>query len=342
MSTRIELIDTRTAPEETLRALHQLYLARDTELEPEGDPPVPWEQRLIDWRHLLETEAIPRWALWQGNEIVATAGAYMDLEQNLDNAFGWVYVHPDHRGSSHGRNVVSPMLDEVEAASRSRFAVQINQGRPEEKIAVTAGMKPAYTERKSRLAITDVDWSLMDLWVKRAEERAVDYEVLFLPSPVSDELLEAYCSLWQVMNTAPREEYEEDDQILTPAMLRDIERKDEAKAKEVLVYAARHKPSGALVGFTEVTCHRLQPDLVWQGDTGVDPAHRNMGIGRWLKASMAMKLREHYPEARRIDTYNAGSNAPMLSINVEMGFKPIMIQTVWQGDLLTLRRRLSV
>jgi hypothetical protein len=57
---------------------------------------------------------------------------------------------------------------------------------------------------------------------------------------------------------------------------------------------------------------------------------------------MAMKLREHYPEARRIDTYNAGSNAPMLSINVEMGFKPIMIQTVWQGDLPTRRRRLSV
>jgi hypothetical protein len=32
----------------------------------------------------------------------------------------------------------------------------------------------------------------------------------------------------------------------------------------------------------------------------------------------------------------------MLSINVEMGFKPIMIETVWQGDVATLRERLSV
>jgi hypothetical protein len=32
----------------------------------------------------------------------------------------------------------------------------------------------------------------------------------------------------------------------------------------------------------------------------------------------------------------------MLSINIEMGFKPILIQTVWQGDLATLRENLSV
>jgi hypothetical protein len=32
----------------------------------------------------------------------------------------------------------------------------------------------------------------------------------------------------------------------------------------------------------------------------------------------------------------------MLNINIEMGFKPVLIQNVWQGDLATLRERLSV
>jgi hypothetical protein len=32
----------------------------------------------------------------------------------------------------------------------------------------------------------------------------------------------------------------------------------------------------------------------------------------------------------------------MLSINIEMGFEPIMTDTVWQGDLATLRERLRV
>jgi hypothetical protein len=82
--------------------------------------------------------------------------------------------------------------------------------------------------------------------------------------------------------------------------------------------------------------------LVEQLDTGVDPKHRNKGLGRWVKAAMALKLRDEYPQVQRIDTENAGSNQPMLSINIEMGFKPILIQTVWQGDLATLRENLSV
>ncbi len=342
MPNRVEKIDTRTAAESTLVALHELYLARDAELEPEGDPPVPLKARLVDWRHPLDSEAVPRFGLWEGSQIIATSGAFMDLEQNLDNAFGWVYVHPDHRGRDLGRAVATPMLDEVEALGRTRFAFEINQGRPEEKIAEQAGMRPAFTERRSRLSFGDVDWALMESWVERARERASEYELLFIPSPMPEEHLEAFCELWQVMNTAPRDDYEEEDEVLTPEVLRDMEAKDEAKERTSLVYVARHEPSGEFAGFTMVTRHRLQPDLIWQGDTAVDPAHRNQGLGRWLKAAMALHLREHDPDVRRIDTYNAGSNAPMLSINVEMGFKPIMIETVWQGDVATLRERLSV
>jgi mycothiol synthase len=342
MSTRIEPIDTRSAPEKTLTALHELYLDRDRELEPAGDPAVPLEERLIDWRNLLDTEVIPRFAIWEGDRIVATAGAHMDLDQNLENAFGWVYVRPADRGRDLGRVIAGPMLDAVETQKRIRFATEINQGRPEEELAQRAGMRPAYTEKRSRLSFRDLDWSLMDLWVERAEERAGDYEVILMPTPMPEAHLQAFCDLWQVMNTAPSEDFEEEDEVLTPEMVRDMELKEDAKARDVLVYVARHKPTGALAGFTRVTCHRLQPDLVWQGDTGVSPPHRGKGLGRWLKAAMAIELRESHPEVGRIDTYNAGSNAPMLSINIEMGFKPVMVETVWQGELATLREKLAV
>jgi GNAT superfamily N-acetyltransferase len=315
---------------------------RDAELAPQGDPPVPYEQRLLDWTNIFESEAVPRWVLWDGADVIGTSGAYLDLTQNLENAFGWVYVRPDRRGGGLGRAIAGPMFDAVEADGRTRFATEINQGRAEESIASRAGMKPALTEKRSRLSLPDLDWSLMDLWVKRAEERASDYELLLFAGPIPEAHLEAFCELTRVMNTAPREDFEEDDEIITPEIWRDVEVKERARLTDILSYVARHVPTGRLAGFTTVFCPRLQPDLVWQGDTGVDPAHRNRGIGRWLKAAMALKLRESYPEARRIDTYNAGSNAPMLSINVEMGFHPIMVETVWQGDLATLRERLSV
>lgn len=341
MSTRIEYVDTPNAPEKTLRALHELYLTRDEELLP-ADPPVPWQQRAVDWRNLLDSESVPRWALWKGSTIVATSGAYMELEQSRDNALGWVYVHPEHRGRGHGREIATPMFDAVQADGRIRFAFELNDARPEERIGKRARMKLAYRDKLSRLSFGEVDWMMMESWANRSAERASDYELLYLPSPIADEHLVAFCDLTFVMNTAPREDYEEEDEVITPEIWRDLEAKQEIRARDLLTFVARHRPTGVFAGYTNVACHRLQPDLVWQEDTAVDPVHRNRGLGRWLKAAMAMKLRSDCPDVRRIDTFNAGSNEAMLKINVEMGFKQILVQNVWQGDLVTLRERLSV
>jgi len=341
MSTHIELIDTPRAENEKLRALHEFYLAIDEELHAH-DPPVPLEERLVGWRHLLVSQAIPRWALWKGPEVVASSGVYIDLEQNLENSWGWVYVHPQHRGSGYGREVAAPMFDFAQANNRTRFATAINEGRPEEAIAQRAGMKLAYHERLSRLSFRDLDWDLMESWVARAAERASDYEILFLRSPIPDEHLQAFCDLIFVMNSAPMENFEEEDEVTTPEIWRDVEAKARLREQDVLIYLARHKPSGEFAGFTNVSFHRLQPDLVEQWDTGVDPKHRDKGLGRWVKAAMALELRDEYPDVQRIDTENNDYNEPMLHINVEMGFKPVQIQNIWQGDLATLRKNLSV
>jgi mycothiol synthase len=341
MPTRVEHIDTRTAPEATLHALHGLYLTWDEEMLPE-DPPVPLQQRVVYWRHLLESEAVPVWVMWKGTEVVATSGLYLDLEQNLENAFGWLYVAPGHRGQGHGREIAGPMLDFAEDSGRVRLGVEIHEGRPEESLAARAGMRAAYREQRNRLSFPEVDWELMQSWMSRASERAAEYELLFLPSPMAEEHLDDFCRLTFVMNSAPRDDYEEEDEVLTPEIWRDLEAKEELRQRDVLTYVARHEPSGAFAGYTTVVCHRLQPDLVWQWDTGVDPAHRNRGLGRWLKAGMAMRLRSDFPEVRRIDTFNGGSNRPMLQINDEMGFKPLLTQTVWQGELTLIRERLSV
>lgn len=341
MTPRIEQIDTRHAPESTLRALHQLYLVRDREDLPD-DPPMPEQQRLANWRHIMETDAIPRWVMWEGDSIVATSGAHMDVEQNLDNGFGWVYVAPDRRGRGLSRQIARPMFDTVDADNRARFACDITEGRAEEAIARRGGLKPALREKRSRLAFHELDWDLMESWVARSRERASDYELIFLPSPVPEEHLQAVCDVMAVMNTAPREEFEEDDEVWTPDVIRDYEAKEKARGQESLSYFAIHRPTGVFAGVTIVTYQTLQPDQAWQGDTGVDPAHRNRGIGRWLKAAMALHLRSRYADIQRIDTHNAGSNEPMLNINIEMGFRPILTTRLWQGDLATLREQLSV
>lgn len=341
MSPQIEFVDTRVSPEQTLEALHELNVIWDDEVLP-GDPPVPLAQRVVDWRYLLDSEGSPRWVMWKGPDIIATSGMYVDLVQNLENAFGWVYVHPQHRGAGHGRAIAKPLFEAAEKDGRTRFACAVNHGAVEEALLSRAGLRSAYREKVSRLDFRTVDWSLMETWVDRARERAADYELLFMKSPVDDEHLEAFCRLMLVMNTAPREDYVEDEEVMTPEIWRDLETKMAARGREILTYVARHKPSGRFAGYTNVAYKHLQPDMIEQWDTGVDPAHRNLGLGRWVKAAMALELRKTYPDVRRIDTENAGSNAPMLSINIEMGFKPILVQNVWQGDTAGVREALSV
>jgi hypothetical protein len=55
---------------------------------------------------------------------------------------------------------------------------------------------------------------------------------------------------------------------------------------------------------------------------------------------MIKRIVGSHPDVSRVDTFNAGSNEPMLNINVEMGFRPIHISYAWQGDLATVRERL--
>ena len=65
MSSHVEFVDTRKASDETLAALHELHLLQDEEVLP-GDPPVPLQQRMLDWRYQLDTEGIYRWVIWKG------------------------------------------------------------------------------------------------------------------------------------------------------------------------------------------------------------------------------------------------------------------------------------
>ena len=74
----------------------------------------------------------------------------------------------------------------------------------------------------------------------------------------------------------------------------------------------------------------LKGILAQQGMTAVDPAYRNRGLGRWLKAAMLEKLMRERPQVRYVRTGNADSNAPMLKINQALGFKPYSSNTQWE------------
>ena len=273
---------------------------------------------------------------------MAVAVALKNRHEDLNNGFARIHVKPAHRQKGLATRLAGPVFDYLEADGRRKLITNVKDESPWEPKLESLGMKKALAGKQSRLLVEDIDWGLMDRWVERASERAVDYELLFVATPIPEEQLQKWCDLMLVMNTAPREELEFEDMTMSPEKWRGIEEADLAKGERLEGFVAVHRPTGDWVGISELLFLENHPEQAYQGDTGVEPAHRNKGLGRWLKAASARSFLSRHPEVERIDTENASSNEPMLNINTEMGYRPLHVDYAWQGDLATVRHRLGV
>lgn len=323
-----------------LRSLYRLYSALDREDIP-GDSPTPFEMRVAEWCMDFARFPVRRWILRHGSEIVAAALTHFDVEENLFNGMGRVMVHPDYRGRGYARLLAEPVLEHLEKNGRTRLDTWVTVGNPGEGLATELGLTAVLLERRSRLQLAELDTSLMRRWIDSASDRAAGYRLMAMKSPFPDEHLEQFCEMMTVMNSAPLEDYEMEDEHLSPADWRNIESSVMSANNMINNLTAVHVASGDFVGYTQIKTQGLQPDLAWQWDTGVHPAHRNKGLGRWLKAAMIECVIEEYPQVERIDTENAGSNEPMLNINIEMGFRPVHEANAWQGELAMAKKRLG-
>jgi GNAT superfamily N-acetyltransferase len=329
----IEQIDTRSVDEASLKSLHQLYLEWDAEWLPDGLP-TPIAKRFAEWRNVKELADIPRWVVWDDNRVIATAGVYLHRTQDLENAWSfWIYVSADYRQGGLGRSLARKPVEYAIGNGRKRIAVGLPEGSEYSILPERAGMKKVYNERVSQLRVSDLDFEMLKGWVARASERAGDYELLFLPIPIPDEHRSRMIDVMDVMNTAPLEDLEEEPIQWDEEMLRDVEQAEARKRNHIYTCVARHKPTGEFVGYTSLVFQELHPALANQWDTGVNPEHRNRGLGRWLKAAMALKFLGEHSDVEMIETENADSNDPMLNINVAMGFKPSMQHIIYQGPI---------
>ena len=202
-----------------------------------------------------------------------------------------------------------------------------------EKYGLTQGL----VNHVNQLKIAELPSGLIKTWTTRQPD---DYSLEIWHGDVPENDLVAYAELGNVMNTAPKDDLEIEDFHFTPEMLRQQEALRKAGNRDALTAVIRHK-SGLLVGLNELGWAKSRPGIVMQGGTGVLPEHRNHGLGRWLKAANLMRLLELNPDAKFIRTGNADSNAPMLKINTEMGFKPYIASIAWQGNITTILGKLG-
>ncbi len=199
------------------------------------------------------------------------------------------------------------------------------------------GFTKGLENHTNQLKLEEIPSGLLEQWTAQTP---ADYSLEIWHNGIAESDLQPYADLFQVMNTAPKGDLELEDFTVTPDLLRQQQTMNQAGGIQTLVAVVRHN-SGELVGLNELSWRKSRASIVSQGSTGVKPSHRNHGLGRWLKAANIVRLLEENTEARVIRTGNADSNAPMLKINTEMGFKPYVANIEWQANIATILEKVG-
>jgi GNAT superfamily N-acetyltransferase len=273
------------------------------------------------------------------------AALYVDLvtmEENRHIAQVRISVLPAVRRQGIGTLLLEKASDITEAGARRLMVGNTtNFIAAGEQFMTAISAQAAMRAVTNQLVMAEVPDGLLQQWIDQGRQSSGSYRLGFWEGSYPHEALESMARIRQAMNEAPLDDLEVNDMEWTPEMIMQYDATLEARKIKRWTYYVQENDTGEVVGYTEMYWSPDKPALGQQGDTAVLRAHRNHGLGRWLKAEMLQKVQAERPEAALIRTGNANSNAPMLKINHELGFTPYRAETLWQVPLATVQSYLE-
>jgi mycothiol synthase len=304
------------------------------------DPLTPIEVGRVGYRTVPEFHVRREFVARDGTgRVVAHADtAWARSEDNQHILSMWIGVRPDMRRRGLATRFMSAVVDVADEAGKSLVMFHTNDRVPAaEAFARHIGAEVGLVGHTNRLMIARVNRNEMHRWVTDGPVRAPGYSLLAIDGRYPDDLVQEIVDLWDVMNTAPRDNLDMEDGKTTVEQVREGEKGFFAKGGERWLLVARDDAIGALVGWTEVTWFPHEPATVWQFGTGVRPEHRGHALGKWMKAVMFERIVAERPQVVDVRTHNADSNDAMLGINKQMGFEPYKTDIDWQIRVEVLR-----
>jgi len=338
-----EDVDVRIADDDLLAELNAFNNAQAAEARPE-DPPTPLAAFLAGVRSNPDFVDIWIFVARAGDgSVSATAqGVVVRTGDNEHVLRAGINVDRAHRREGIGTALLARLAEVAEKETR-RLII----GRTTDRVPAGAafarqlGAEEALTQHTNRLGLTAVDRGLVRSWIAQAPGRAPAYELMTLDGTWPDEEAQALVDIVTVMNTAPHDALDVEDQQLTVDQWRQQERAMEAVGMEHWTIVARERATGFIVGLTDVIWDPSRPQVVSQNMTVVHPEHRGHGLGKWLKAVMLERILAEPRDQEFVHTGNADSNAAMLAINRQLGFRPYIAHSTWQVSLETVRAYLE-
>ena len=203
------------------------------------------------------------------------------------------------------------------------------------------GATPKLTTVVSRLDLSKVDWAMVERWAQEGPSRSPQTSLESHDGRLPEAMWPEFAAQRSALaSTIPVEGLDIGEIIVTPEKIGDwVERAE--LTRTVWHNILTREPDGTISGMTDVAWTPYGRKQIQQQFTGVLPAARGRGIGKWIKAAMLLHLRELYPDAQWIVTDNAHTNAPMLKINTDLGFKPFRTSVDYQMSRAQLGAKLE-
>ena len=242
---------------------------------------------------------------------------------NLDLAWCYVQVLPQHRRRGHGTAMLEAAYDACRSMGRSSFGTDGWEGDRTTGFAAANGLVKKSQAINRRQHLKELEPGLAQVVHDEAMARAGDYELVRIKGSSPDDLLDQLSVVSAAINDAPLDDLEIEDEAYPPERIRAYEHAQEASGIRLHRLVARHRETGELGGHTVVAVDTERPWIGEQHDTAVARDHRGHRLGALLKADMMLWLAEVEPQLETIDTWNTESNDHMIGINERLGYRII-------------------
>lgn len=339
---KLEHRTAKTVSETEIREFTDLSNILRQETQPD-DPPAQAEVRIHEFKNMPDFVDVHIWLARENNAAVGFANLQIvHLPDNQHMAQFNIQILPEHRNKGVGKTILKELCETAKNANRSLLIAMSHDKIPAGEIFLEHyGFGRGMDTKVSQLSVFEIEPEKLEDWIKTGETRASGYELGCWDAAIPEDEIATFANLMDVMNTQPKGDLEMEDEHFSPEVIRDMEKvKFGAGGRRVISYV-KHRNTGEFAGYTELEWHPTRASIVTQQATGVNPEHRNLGLGRWLKAANLQAMLRLNPEAKFVRTGNADVNAAMLKINLEIGFKPYFRSIVWQGNTDTVLEKLA-
>lgn len=249
-----------------------------------------------------------------------------------------VVVHAKARRRGVGRALVRSAFKEAERRGCHQVLIETRAGCVGA-LLMSRISPPHPINRRTRLAVADVDRDQLRSWADESALAAGGYEVEVWASAVPEERIESFRQATAAMGDQTLGELEEGVFWRWTGGIARLEAGPHPPGHRGPDRGRRARAE--VCGYSRYEILDDQPEIFRGIDTAVGATHRGRGLGRVLSSRMLHEGIERYPWVRYFECWNAVEDVPIGRLNLALGFREVERWCEWQFDIAHVRRVLG-